>query len=433
MSGESSALRVLLARRSPEIIRPGLTPIRRLLARLGDPHLGLRVVHVAGTNGKGSVIAFLEAMLMAAGIPVAVFTSPHLHRFNERIRVDRRPIDDAQLDAVLTETLAHDPDARTTFFELTTAAAFLYFSRCAVFDRHRGVLLLETGLGGRLDATNVVRPWLSVITALGLDHADFLGASLAGIAREKAGILKREVPAVVAPHHAEAARVLKGVAARLQVPLTLAGRDYGLLVPEKAETGRGWWRFRDRAGSCWLPTPSLPGRHQFDNAALAVAGARRLRELGLPVTARAMRIGVASAIWPGRLERMPGAPPVWLDGAHNPDAIRALVRFLADPGRGGGRLSTVLLFSVLNNKDGATMARLLAPWVSRVFTVSLGGERSRSADDLASLWPESGPEVVGCDSVTQALQRAREAASPGGRVIVTGSLYLVGEVRSLLC
>ncbi|MBF0272441.1 MAG: bifunctional folylpolyglutamate synthase/dihydrofolate synthase [Magnetococcales bacterium] len=437
MSARVPALGVLLARRHPETIRLGLTPVRRLLSRLGNPQKGLKVVHVAGTNGKGSVIAFLEAICLAAGIPVAVFTSPHLVRFNERIRVNRVEIDDDDLDAVLSETLAHDPNKETTFFEWTTAAALLYFARLEPFGRRSGrppgIVLLETGLGGRLDATNVVTPLLSVITALGLDHTDHLGPSLAGIAREKAGILKKGVPALVATGGRETERVVTGVAARLGTPVAREGREFGFAPPSGPNAIQGLWRFRDQEGSLFLPAPSLPGLHQYANAALSVAAAKELGRQGYPVTRGALRAGVAGAVWPGRLECFPGHPPVWLDGAHNPDAVQALVRFLRDTSRNGAQHPTVLVFSVLNNKDGAAMVAQLATVAHTVFTVPCGGNRGRNPQELIHLWNGLVPKVIPCADTRQALDAARQAATPQGRVVVTGSLFLVGEARSLLC
>ncbi|MBF0126595.1 MAG: bifunctional folylpolyglutamate synthase/dihydrofolate synthase [Magnetococcales bacterium] len=424
------ALRALLVRRPPAFIRPGLQPVRRLLARLGDPQRELRVVHVAGTNGKGSVIAFLEAMLRAAGIPVGVFTSPHLERFNERIRVDGREITDEALDTLLTETLAHDQGEETTFFELTTAAALLWFARAGRFCRRGpGVVLLETGLGGRLDATNVATPCLSLITSIGLDHEDFLGPTLAGIAREKGGVLKPGVPAVIAPASREATRILTAMARWVGAPLAVEGRDFFRFVP----VSDGAWRFRERSGALLrLPAPALPGGHQYANAALAVAGARVLQRLGLPLTATHMRAGVARARWPGRLECFPGPPPVWLDGAHNPDAVRSLVRFLSGSLDDRKKTPCTLIFSVMNNKNALSMVRQLLPWVGPVFTVMCGGERGRSLVELVELWRQAGGAATPCRSVREALDQARDGTGPEGRILVTGSLFLVGEVRSLL-
>ncbi|NGZ06866.1 MAG: bifunctional folylpolyglutamate synthase/dihydrofolate synthase [Magnetococcales bacterium] len=431
MKDDIPALQALLQRSPSETIRLGLTPLRRLLARLGNPHNRLRCVHVAGTNGKGSVIAFLEAILMAAGIPVAAFTSPHLERFNERLRVQGTPIDDHTLDAVLTEVMQHDPYIETTFFELTTAAAFFYFTSLPLFSRGNGVVLLETGLGGRLDATNVVTPLVGVITSIGLDHMDFLGDTIASIAREKGGIFKPGVPALAAPAHPGAARTLIAMAQRQNTPLALAGREfrYRRIVNDPQQA----WLFRDRQGTVCLPAPALPGQHQYANAALAVGVARELARQGCPITRRSLRSGLTRAVWPGRLERFPGPPPIWLDGAHNPAAIGTLVQFLRDPASGGSNCHTALVFSVLNNKDGATMAALLTNAAHIVFTVRCGGSRGHTLHALCALWPDSGPPVIPCDSVPEALAKARTAAGPAGRVVVAGSLYLVGEARSLLC
>ncbi|MBF0429177.1 MAG: bifunctional folylpolyglutamate synthase/dihydrofolate synthase, partial [Magnetococcales bacterium] len=376
------ALHALLKRRPPERIRMGLVPVRRLLARMGNPQQGLKAIHVAGTNGKGSVIAFMEAMMLAAAIPVAVFTSPHLLRFNERIRINGREIEDQTLEKLLAETLSYDPHEETTFFELTTAAALLHFSRTDGFRYHeRGLVLLETGLGGRLDATNVVTARLSMITAIGMDHMDYLGDSLAGIAREKAGIFKPNVPAVIAPGHREGIRIMTGVAARVGSPLSVAGQDYWYTVP-RPDLRRQWhWRFRDQYGIRRMPPPALLGEHQYANAALAVAGTRILQRAGYAIPDAALSAGIASARWPGRLEYFAGKPPVWLDGAHNPDAIRALVRFLQTSIQCKPNTPIVLVFSVLNNKDANTMVQMLAPVVDQVFTTVCGGEgggRTRS-------------------------------------------------------
>ncbi|MEO5331805.1 MAG: bifunctional folylpolyglutamate synthase/dihydrofolate synthase [Magnetococcus sp. YQC-5] len=421
----------LLKRRPSGTIRLGLVPVRRLLARMGTPHRDLNVVHVAGTNGKGSVIAFLESMLMAAGIPVAVFTSPHLIRFNERMRINGQEITDHALEALLTETLSYDTQEETTFFELTTAAALLYFARARLFGRHQhGLVLLETGLGGRLDATNVVVPRLCIITSIGLDHMDFLGPTLAGIAREKAGIMQPGVPTVAAPGSREATRMVSGVAARLGVPLYLLGRDFNVSVPDPAVRSQVHWRFRDGTPPFRLPPPALPGAHQYVNAALALAGAKLLRKMGYVLANADLAKGIATARWPGRLECFPGTPPVWLDGAHNPDAIMALVRFLRDSAM-GQPVFTTLIFSVLNNKDAQAMVRLLVPWVNTVFLVACGGDRQRPMEELVAMWPSGGPSVRSCQNIQEALDAARSIL-PVGRVVVTGSLFLVGEARSIL-
>ncbi|MBF0294690.1 MAG: bifunctional folylpolyglutamate synthase/dihydrofolate synthase [Magnetococcales bacterium] len=435
MIGRVPALRALLARRSPAMIRPGLRPVRRLLARLGDPQRGLAVVHVAGTNGKGSVIAFLEAMLLAAGIPVAAYTSPHLIRFHERMRIDGREITDDALDALLTEVIAADPEEETTFFELTTAAALLHFARLGRFALSGpGLVLLETGLGGRLDATNVVVPRVAMLTTIAMDHEEYLGSSLVAIAREKAGILKPGVPVVAAPGSWVAQRVIAATARRLGAPLWLAGRDFHHVVPRREPAGRMDWRFRLAGGGPWarLPAPALPGLHQYANAALAMAGAVILRESGMRLSLAHARIGIANAHHPGRLECFPGTPPVWLDGAHNPSGMEALARWVQNGGMGEPFVPITLIFSVVQHKNGLNMVNRLIPWVREVFTVSCGGERGRSPDELIGLWNDAPVAVTCLADARQALAAARRSAGPGGRILVTGSLFLVGEVRSLL-
>ncbi len=430
----TSALSAVLQRRPVGTIRLGLVPIRRLLARLGNPHQRLAVVHVAGTNGKGSVIAFLESILLKAGIPVAAFTSPHLARFNERIRLNGQEIADDQLDGLLKTVLSLDPQEETTFFELTTAAALLYFARARLFDRHRGgVVLLETGLGGRLDATNLVRPLLSVLTSIGMDHEDFLGHTVLAIAREKCGILKAGVPAIAADNGREVNQMVVGMAAKVGAPLQLARRDFFFTVPSGGGRSGVYWHFRQGDGARHLPVPGLRGDHQFANAALAVAAVQKLQQHGYLIADAALKAGIAQACWPGRLECFPGSPPVWLDGAHNPDAMRALVRFLRTTVEGAShRVPTILVFSVMNNKDAVAMVGLLAPWVDLVFTVCCGGERGRSAEALVGLWSDVGVMATYCVTVQEALTQAYGVAFPTGRVVVTGSLFLVGEARILL-
>ena len=315
----------------PKRIDLSLDRIQRLLAALGNPQWRLPpIIHVAGTNGKGSSIAFMRAALEAAGKKVHVYTSPNLVRLNERFRLAAvgggRLVNDAELGDAVTECEAKNAGAPITVFEMETAAAFLLFSRHAA-----DIALLEVGLGGRLDATNVIeRPLISVITRLSLDHREFLGDSLVKIAAEKAGILKAGVPAVVAGQAREALAVIERQAARLRTPLKIAGEDW------TATEEHGRLVYQDQDGLLDLPAPKLYGRHQFENAGTAIAA---LRASGLKPPAAAFEAAMIQVEWPARMQRLshgklaelaPAGSELWLDGGHNVDGGRAIAAALAD-------------------------------------------------------------------------------------------------------
>ncbi|MBF0144408.1 MAG: bifunctional folylpolyglutamate synthase/dihydrofolate synthase [Magnetococcales bacterium] len=408
-------------------IQLGLERPAALLAALGHPERGIAAIHVAGTNGKGSTVAFLGAMLTASGYRVGSYTSPHLQRLNERIAVDGEAISDADLVACLEPVMAIGEAVPATFFERLTAAAFLHFARS-----RPDWVVLETGLGGRLDATNLVVPRVAVVTSIGLDHTGYLGSTVAAIAREKAGIFKPGVPAVAAPGGPEAARELEREAARVGCELWLEGRDFGV-----RDLGGEGFLYEDGAGSLRLPPPGLVGIHQKGNAALAVAALRLLQGEGCALAEGALARGVAAARWPGRLERFAGRPEIWLDGAHNPGAAAVLARELLDLrlfswGHTKGPVGIELVFSALRDKDVVSMAAILAPRVDRVWTVGLAGERGLGAAYLAGVWERAGVPACACGTPDEALERAARGAYPEGRVVVAGSLYLVGAVRALL-
>ncbi|HEY9216212.1 MAG TPA: folylpolyglutamate synthase/dihydrofolate synthase family protein, partial [Ancylobacter sp.] len=311
----------------PKLIDLSLDRVWRLLGRLGHPERRLPpVIHVAGTNGKGSTVAFMRAVLEASGKRVHVYTSPHLVRFNERIRLAGRLVDDAALTDALARAEVANQGEPITFFEITTAAAFLLFSEVPA-----DILLLEVGLGGRLDATNVIEtPLATIITPVSIDHVDFLGDTIALIAAEKAGILKRGVPAVLGRQPPDALRVIERQAARLGVPLHIIGED----VQAYEEAGR--LIVSDEDGLLDLPRPRLVGPHQIENAGLAVAA---LRVAGLGLTSTDFEQGVRAAEWPARLQRLGWGPltvrapqgvDIWLDGGHNEAGGKALAAALAD-------------------------------------------------------------------------------------------------------
>jgi dihydrofolate synthase/folylpolyglutamate synthase len=310
----------------PKLIDLSLDRMRRVLGALGHPEQQLPpVIHVAGTNGKGSTIAFMRAILEAAGLRVHVYTSPHLVRFNERFRLggkgEGRLASDEELSSALNECERVNAGASITVFEVTTAAGFLLFAR-----NPADVLLLEVGMGGRLDATNVVdRPLASIITPVSLDHAEHLGDSIGKIAGEKAGILKPNVPAIVAAQPREALISIERQAARVKAPIRIAGEDW------MATEERGRLVYQDDAGLLDLPAPKLYGRHQFENAGVAIAALRAVGELKL--TPEAFETGMAKADWPARMQRLsqgrlaaltPPGSELWLDGGHNPDGGRAI-------------------------------------------------------------------------------------------------------------
>ena len=400
------------------------------MARLGHPERDLPpVIHVAGTNGKGSTIAFLRAMLEAAGASVHQYTSPHLMRFHERIRLGRGPgqsefITEGALGAALDECEQKNAGGPITFFEVTTAAAFLAFARAPA-----DVLLLEVGLGGRLDATNLVdRPALSVITPISVDHVGFLGADLAGIAGEKAGICKPGVAAVVGPQEPEAAAAIAARAEEVGAPLWLWGRDW-----EATPAARGF-RVRTPKGDHALPAPALAGRHQVQNAGLAAACLTRLAQFG--VDEAAMATGVRSADWPGRLQRLtgalvrrlPGGGEVWLDGGHNPAAAAALAVSMTDLAEADQK-PLFLVVGMLETKNAAEFLRAFAGQTQAMVAVPVPGEAAAiPASALAAIGRDTGLESDSGGDVTQALDHIAALTGRGEapRVLICGSLYLAG-------
>jgi dihydrofolate synthase / folylpolyglutamate synthase len=407
----------------PKVIDLSLERVERLLRCLDNPERTLApVVHIAGTNGKGSTLAMLDSMLQAAGRRVQRYVSPHLVRFNERVLFDGRPIAEAELAEVLELCERANAGAPITFFEITTAAAFLAFAR-----HPADVVLLETGLGGRLDATNVIeRPRLTALSPIALDHQGFLGDRLEQIAFEKAGILKPGVPCIVGPQPAEALAAIEERAATIGAPLRLHGRD---------------WRARQDGerlvvtigDASWdLPLPALAGGHQIDNAGLAVACALALGDLA--PDAAALAEGLRKVEWPGRLQRLtrgplvellPAAWELWLDGGHNPAAGEALAASLDrdDP------RPLHLVVGMLTTKDEAGFLRPLAPLARSVHTVPVPGEpASRDPVEAAALALRLGIPATPARDLREALC-AIAAAEPGpARVLICGSLYLAGHV-----
>lgn len=412
----------------PKLIDLSLDRMRRLCAALGDPQDRLPpVIHVAGTNGKGSTVAFLRAMAEAAGLKVHVFTSPHLVRFAERIRLAGTLINDDHLADVLNRVEQANAGQPITFFEITTAAAFVAFAEVPA-----DLCIVEVGLGGVLDATNVIqRPAVSVIAPIDIDHREFLGDTIAQIAVEKAGIIKPDAPVVSARQQADAEDVLDTTAALAGVELTLMGRDFDAW----GERGRLLVQMQDRLLD--LPAPSLPGEHQFANAGLAVAALLALGDSRLDEAA--MGRGIASAVWPARFQRLTAGPlaerakaagaDLWLDGGHNPHAGRAVSRAVADLAARDGR-PVALISGLLANKDATGFFTPFRGAAAKVFTVTFEGHAAASAAETAAAAELAGLRACACDSVEDALSRALKL-EPAPHVLICGSLYLAGEVLAM--
>ena len=404
-------------------IKLGLNSTRNLLERLGDPHLAVPCVHLAGTNGKGSVGAMLEAGLLAQGLKVGMYTSPHLVRFSERFKINGREVEPARaLELIQAVWQVADPREPPTFFEFVTAMAFVYFAQEKV-----DWLILETGLGGRLDATNVCVPAVSVITNVGLEHQEYLGDTYAQIAGEKAGIIKPGVPVAHGVAQPSARRVVEARAAELGAPIWRMGRE---LKCRRQKDGA----FSLRGGRFAFPrlTTNLVGRHQPGNAALALGAWEGMVRAGAPLSGQAFAQGLTQVNWPGRLEKLPTGPDeptLWLDGAHNPPAARVLAQNLDLVRQGRGPL--VLVLGIMADKDLASMVPQLIALADRVVYSRPRYQRAADPGRLARFAPPGSPpgEVVG--ELGAALARAQELAGPQGVVLVSGSLFTVGEARAL--
>jgi dihydrofolate synthase/folylpolyglutamate synthase len=417
----------------PKRIDLSLGRIERLLSALGNPHERLPpVVHVAGTNGKGSTIAFMRAMLEAAGKSVHVYTSPHLIDFNERIRIGRpgrgRLVDDDALEEALARCEAANRGEAITFFEITTAAAFLLFA-----DNPADVLLLEVGLGGRVDATNVVaHPALTIVTPVSMDHPEFLGDTIEKIAVEKAGIFKRNVPAILAEQDQNALAVLEAQATRLHAPIIVGGQDFAA----REENGR--FVYEDERGLLDLPLPKLVGRHQQANAGTAIAA---LRHLDPAISVTAIEAGLTQAEWPARLQRLRGGrvaelgprdAEIWLDGGHNADGGRAVAQVMADFEEKSPR-PLILICGTLATKETRAFLRPFKGLAQEVVAVPIAGDHyGRLPAEVALAAQQEGIPAAASESVGSALEylSARDWSAPP-RILITGSLYLAGEVLKL--
>jgi dihydrofolate synthase/folylpolyglutamate synthase len=396
-------------------IKFGLSSTLNLVARLGIPYERGQYLHLAGTNGKGSVAAMLSAILTRAGFPVGLFTSPHLVRFEERFRLRDKDISPGGLLDLINQVRdAIDEAEPPTFFEFVTAMAFLYFHQ-----QGAGPVILETGMGGRLDATNIVQPLVSVITNISLEHQEFLGKTLSAIAGEKAGIIKKGVPLITHAHQKRVLHLFQQRCRELGAPLYLGGVDF----KTRGSPG-GQFSYQGLKQRLDKLAINLPGRHQFRNAAVALAVLELLHEKGFPVTEADIREGLTAIRWPGRLERLPQDPRIILDGAHNPAAARSLAHALKlerPPGR------RFLVMGIMADKDGQAILKSLLPLAQTVIFTRPRYFRAAKIEDLARRAEPYPLEVLLEPEVAQAVHRARSLAGPQDQVVVTGSLYTVGE------
>lgn len=406
-------------------MKPGLDAIRALLDRLGNPEREVAAIHIAGTNGKGAVAALCESVLRAAGYPVARYTSPHLIRVNERFLINGVAADDAALESAAQEVEAvvsaveKELGVEVTFFECLTAVAFVLFHRAGV-----KLVVLETGLGGRLDATNVVTPLVSVITRIGLDHCDWLGDTVEKIAGEKAGIIKPGRPVVCAAMPEEARAVVASAAAQRQSLFVDAAEAVSVAV---TQSGLGGQTLKITTQDRALPPVRLPlaGAFQVENVCAAVAALEALTELGLPLSDAAFVQGLEGVCWPGRFQLASKEPPVIVDGAHNPEGARALRQALKSC---KVKAPVGLVAGFCGDKDALSYLRVLAPIVKRAWGVATPNPRSLSAGQTVGMMHMAGiDEADACERVEEALDVAREwARQADGVVVVCGSLFLAG-------
>jgi dihydrofolate synthase/folylpolyglutamate synthase len=408
-----------------------LENVRRVLERLGHPEREYPSVHIAGTNGKGSVAAMLESILRAAGYRTGLYTSPHLERMNERIAVGGRAIADKDfavtfnavagaIEALLAENaLPHHP----SYFETLTAMGFRHFAQAGV-----EAAVVEVGLGGRLDATNVLTPEVTVITAVDFDHERYLGHSVEKIAAEKAGILKPGVPVVNAASHAVARQVIDARARAVGAPVVDAAA-YRAEDVKNRDFGRYEFTLREPEGFTLRLAPSLRGAFQIENALAAAAAAHELARCGWKIRAEAIADGIAAAHWPGRMELVRRKPLVFLDGAHNPAGARQVARFWAEH---LAERRIHLVYGTVRDKAVEEVADLLFPPAATVVVTRPGTPRAASPEILARLARAANSNVIVEPDPAQALARALDAAGPHDAVFVTGSLFLVGDCRQAL-
>jgi dihydrofolate synthase/folylpolyglutamate synthase len=401
-------------------IKLGLDVITQILSGLGNPQTAYRTIHVAGTNGKGSVASMLTGMLQAAGYTVGLYTSPHLVHFNERIRINGRPVTDPEIvDAYRAIRRVQKGDREPTFFEFTTAMALHLFKQHQV-----DWAVVETGMGGRLDATNLLAPELGIITNISLEHKGYLGNTIAAITYEKAGIIKPDTPVVTGVQQPSAVAVVTERAAKLKAPCFRMGRDFRCRrLPSGRFTYTGLdHRWRDLA-------TNLLGRHQVDNAALALAAAEILMRKGVAIDESHVRHALEHTYWPGRLETVCQEPLIILDGAHNLMAARNLGRYLEET---YPDLEIIMVAGILDDKPAEEMLAALLPVCRRAVITAPTIGRAIPSEELARIARKFVDEVDEIPTVDRAVARALQVVESGQVIVIAGSLYVVGEAMQTL-
>ncbi len=401
-------------------IKLGLSTIRQILSGLGDPQNTYACVHVAGTNGKGSVASSLASVLNQAGYKTGLYTSPHLVDFNERIQVNNRPISNKSVaDSYNTINQVHFGKREPTFFEFATIMAFFEFARQKV-----DWAIIETGMGGRLDATNIIRPRVSIITNISLEHRDYLGNTLEQISREKAGIIKTRTPVITGIRQKKALAVLEKIAAQKSAPLLRLGKEFKV-----RRSPCGTFSYRGVEAVWKNLKTGLLGNHQVDNAALVLAACEMLPKHGGILSPDNIQAGLLNNRWPGRLEIVSDEPRIILDGAHNFIAARNLARFLS--ANFDDRKITMVI-GILDDKPYNAMLKCLLPTANRVILTRAKINRALDPEKLEPLAKKMVPRVTIISDVTQALEYAIKTASPKDIICVAGSLYVVGEAKKAL-
>lgn len=424
MDSYAEALAYLNRRVDYEKVRPvkfdprnlNLARIEDLLTRLGNPHTQYPVIHVAGTNGKGSVCALLDSMARAAGVRTGLYTSPHFHTLRERIRINGVPITHHDFVTRLNTLIPHiEEDSELTWFEIVTALGLLHFAQEKV-----QLAVIEVGAGGRVDATNVVTPWVSVITTLSMDHMAWFGNSLDQIAAEKAGIIKPNVPVVSAPQKTEALTVLETIAHERHSPLTVIGRDVPYQKISSTLNGQEFQIAPEAQTPYGLP---LLGEHQIINAATAITALRVAQQRGLPINDAAIRAGLLNVQWPGRLEILTREPLLVVDGAHNSHSAQRLAAALREVFQHD---RWTLVIGISADKDAAAILDALLPIAARVIVTRARNIRAAEVDTLSQRVADRGVEPTPASHVDTALDIALTDRFP---IIITGSLYTVADAR----